>query len=139
MNKILFLTSVETIHCSCCTGWWILLYNPHSSGSSTQMHSKEVFQGFPGGTMVKNPPANAGDMGSSPGLEYPTCRRATKPMCHNYWACALEPVNHNYWSPCATTIEACAPRGHAPQQDKPPLTATRESPHAATKTQCNQK
>ena len=24
-------------------------------------------QGFPGGTVVKNPPANAGDMGSSPG------------------------------------------------------------------------
>ena len=25
-------------------------------------------QGFPGGTVVKNPPANAGDKGSSPGL-----------------------------------------------------------------------
>ena len=25
--------------------------------------------GFPGGTLVKNPPANAGDMGSIPGLE----------------------------------------------------------------------
>ena len=25
------------------------------------------FWGFPGGTMVKNPPANAGDMGLSPG------------------------------------------------------------------------
>ena len=24
--------------------------------------------GFPGGTVVKNPPANAGDTGSSPGL-----------------------------------------------------------------------
>ena len=24
-------------------------------------------QGFPGGTVVKNPPANAGDRGSSPG------------------------------------------------------------------------
>ena len=27
----------------------------------------EISQGFPGGTMVKNPPANAGDTGSSPG------------------------------------------------------------------------
>ena len=26
------------------------------------------FWGFPGGTVVKNPPANAGDMGSSPAL-----------------------------------------------------------------------
>ena len=28
---------------------------------------KEFYQGFPGGTVVKNPPANARDMGSSPG------------------------------------------------------------------------
>ena len=26
-------------------------------------------EGFPGGTVVKNPPANAGDTGSSPALE----------------------------------------------------------------------
>ena len=30
--------------------------------------------------------------------EDPTCRGATKPMCHNYWACALEPSSHNYWA-----------------------------------------
>ena len=29
--------------------------------------------------------------------EDPTCRGATKPMCHNYRACALEPASHNYW------------------------------------------
>ena len=28
----------------------------------------ECLGGFPGGTVVKNPPANAGDTGSSPGL-----------------------------------------------------------------------
>ena len=28
---------------------------------------KNKFMGFPGGAVVKNPPANAGDMGSSPG------------------------------------------------------------------------
>ena len=28
----------------------------------------------------------------------PTCLGATKPMHHNYWACALEPANHNYWA-----------------------------------------
>ena len=52
--------------------------------------------------------------------EDPTCHGATKPMCHNYWACALEPASHNYWSPRATTTEACAPRACAPQQEKPP-------------------
>ena len=40
--------------------------------------------GFPGGTVVKNPPANAGDTGPSPGPEDPTCHGATKPVCHNY-------------------------------------------------------
>ena len=30
--------------------------------------------------------------------EDPTCRGATKPMRHNYWACALEPMSHNYWA-----------------------------------------
>ena len=25
-----------------------------------------------------------------------TCRGATKPVGHNYWACALEPTSHNY-------------------------------------------
>ena len=43
--------------------------------------------------------------------EDPTCRGATKPVHHNYWACALEPASHNYW--------ARAPRARAPQQEKP--------------------
>ena len=38
--------------------------------------------------------------------EDPTCREVTKPMCHNYWACALEPTSHNYWA-------------HVPQLQKP--------------------
>ena len=38
--------------------------------------------------------------------EDPTCRGATKPMHHNYWAWPLEPVNHN-------------DRAHAPQLLKP--------------------
>ena len=40
--------------------------------------------GFPGGSLVKNPPANAGDTGSDPNLGNLTCRRATEPMHHNY-------------------------------------------------------
>ena len=28
--------------------------------------------------------------------EDPTCHGATKPVRHNYWACALEPASHNY-------------------------------------------
>ena len=48
--------------------------------------------------VVKNPPANAGDTVWSLGQEDPTCRGATKPVRHNYWACALEPSIHNYWA-----------------------------------------
>ena len=34
---------------------------------STKIVAKAKGQGFPGGTVVKNPPANAGDVGLSPG------------------------------------------------------------------------
>ena len=63
---------------------------------------------FPCGTVVKNPPANAGDTGSSPALG-----RSYMPQSNK----ACEP---QLLSPCATTIEACAPIAHAPQQEKPP-------------------
>ena len=46
--------------------------------------SLKIMQDFPGGTVVKNPPAKAGDTGSSPGLGGSTCRAATKPVSHNY-------------------------------------------------------
>lgn len=53
-------------------------------------------QGFPGGSGVKNPPANAGDAGLIPDLEDPTRCGITNPVCGNYWSPhALEPVLHN--------------------------------------------
>ena len=39
---------------------------------------------FPGGAVVKHPPANAGDTGSIPGLGRPHMPRATEPVHHNY-------------------------------------------------------
>ena len=45
--------------------------------------------------------------------EDPTCHGATKPMCHNYWACALEPTSHNYW--------ACEPQLLKPTRLEPVL------------------
>ena len=59
---------------------------------------KPVHGGFPGGAVVKNPPAKAGDRVQALVREDPTCRGATKPVHHNYWACALEPTSHNYWA-----------------------------------------
>ena len=63
---------------------------------------------FPGGAVVKNPPANAGDMGSipSPGRSHmPRSNEACEPQL---------------LSPHATTTEACTPRACAPQQERPP-------------------
>ena len=34
------------------------------------------YRDFPGGAVVKSPPANAGDMGSSPGLRRPHMLRS---------------------------------------------------------------
>ena len=45
-----------------------------------------------------------------------TCLRATKPMCHNYWACALEPRSCNYW---AHVPQLLNPRTCSRQQEKP--------------------
>ena len=65
-------------------------------------------------------PANAGNMGSIPDPGRSHIHGATKPLCHNHWACALEPASHNFWS--LSTLkptlcnekpqqwEACAPQ-----------------------------
>ena len=76
-------------------------------------------RGFPGGAVVKNLPANAGDTGSIPGPE-----RSHMPVRHNYWACALEPMSHNGWahmlqllkSVCLETV-LCNKRSH--RNEKP--------------------
>ena len=52
--------------------------------------------------------------------EDPTCHRATKPVRHNYWACALEPASHNYW--------ACEPQLLKPVCLEPVL-CNKRSPH----------
>ena len=48
--------------------------------------------------------------------EDPTCRGATGPRHHSYWACALELASHNCWglcawSPCSAMGEAIAMKG----------------------------
>ena len=46
-----------------------LLCDDGKFGIYTESSKKKKFrQGFPGGAVVENLPANAGDMGSSPGL-----------------------------------------------------------------------
>ena len=56
---------------------------------------ERIIWGFPGGSVVKNLPANAGDMDSIPDREDLISLRATKPTHHIYWVCAPEPRNCN--------------------------------------------
>ena len=107
---------------------------------------------FPGSAVVKNPPANAGDTGSSPGLgrsHVPRSNQVSVPQLPSLRSRAREP---QLLSLHATTTEARMPRAHAPQREattmrslhtamksSPPLATTRESPRAATKTQRSQK
>ena len=60
-------------------------------------------RGFPGGAVVKNLPANAGDTGSSPGPGRSHIPHAAEQLI-----------------PWATTTEARVPTARAPQQEKPP-------------------
>ena len=45
---------------------------------------KKIHEDFPGGRVVKNSPANAGDTVGSLVKEDPPCHGATKPTHHNY-------------------------------------------------------
>ena len=47
-----------------------------------------------------------------------TCCRATKPVCYNYWACALEPGGCNSWSLWA--LEPVLHNKRSPRSEKPP-------------------
>ena len=88
----------------------------------TPTHSTSIknTREFPGGAVVKNPPANAGNTGLSPGpggSHMPRSNEARAPQLLSLRSRACEP---QLLSPCATATEAHAPRARAPQQEKPP-------------------
>ena len=47
---------------------WHCLVSQLANGAAPSTPLQEELQGFPGGAVVENLPANAGDTGSSPGL-----------------------------------------------------------------------
>ena len=68
---------------------------------------------FPGGSLLKNLPANAGDTGSIPGpgsSHMPQSNEACAPQLLTLCSRAPEPQP---LSPCATATEASAPRPRA--------------------------
>ena len=77
------------------------------------------FCDFPGDAVVENPPANAGDTGSSPGpggSHMPQNNQAHVPQLLSLRSRAHEP---QLLSPRSTSTEARAPRACALQQEKP--------------------
>ena len=92
-----------------------------------------IEEGFPGGTVVENLPANAGDTGSSPGL-------GGSHMPRSSWAREPQLLSLRVWSLCSATREATIVRGPAHSDEEwPPLAATGESPRTETKTQHSHK
>ena len=71
-------------------------------------------EGFPGGAVVENLPANAGDTGSSPGL-------GGSRMPRSNWAREPRLLSLRVWSLCSATREAAMVRGLR--------TAMRSGPH----------
>ena len=63
---------------------YILKFKIHKPLGLSNSISKILFWDFPGGAVVKNPPANAGIQVRALVREDPTCRRATRPVRHNY-------------------------------------------------------
>ena len=74
-----------------------------------------LLRGFPGGAVVENLPANAGDMGSSPGL-------GRSHMPRSNWAREPQRLSLRVWSLCSTTGEAAIVRG--------PCTAMKSGPRS---------
>ena len=65
---------------------------------------KKKMLGFPGGAVVENPPANAGDTGSSPGL-------GRSHMPRSNWAREPQLLSLRVWSLCTATGGAAIVRG----------------------------
>ena len=65
---------------------------------------KTELQGFPGGAVVENLPANAEDTGSSPGL-------GGSHMPQSNWAREPQLLSLRVWSLCSATREATIMRG----------------------------
>ena len=76
---------------------------------------------FPAGPVVKNLPCNAWGTGSIPSPGGSHMLRATKPVCHHYWAHALQLLKPKCPELVSTTREATAMR----------------NPHTARKSPCS--
>ena len=107
--------------------------------------NNNVYRDFPGGAVVKNLPANAGDTGSIPGLgisHMPWSNEARAPQLLSLCSRAHEPqlLKLARLEPMLYNKRSHHNKKHRHRnEEQPQLTAARESPCAATKTQRSQK
>ena len=78
--------------------------------------------GFPGGAVVENLPANAGDTGSSPGL-------GRSHMPRSNWAREPQLLSLRIWSLCPATGGAVIVRGPHTAMKSGPRTTMKSGPH----------
>ena len=98
----------------------VFLYtcNEQSKNEVKKFH----LQGFPGGAVVENLPANAGDTGSSPGL-------GRSHMPRSSWARKPQLLSLRVWSLCPATGGAAIVRGPRTAMKSGPCTAMKSGPH----------
>ena len=121
----------KRLGCCCCYVSW----SGSRFHSCVQFVKKSFICGFPGGSVVKNLPANAGDV-FSPWTGKTPLAVLQVSLCRSYQACALEPRNHNAEPKCHTS-EACSSQSLCPETREATAmrslrTATREQPPLAT-------
>ena len=108
-----------------CVGLWIGKTLSHSKESLKvacrnlwsiiRITQNSAWGGLPGGSVAKNHLLMQETWIQPPTWKDPTCWGATKPLCHNYWACALEPGSRNNWTFVLPPLRSLCPRAHALQ------------------------
>ena len=110
-----------------------------------------LLRGFLGGSVVQDPPANAEDMGLIPDLGRSwipdrMVHKATKPVQHKYWPCALEAGYGHYWSPgalepalhkerhCSEKPASCKSGASPARREERRACAAMETQHSQTET-----
>ena len=89
----------------------------------TKLMHRNLLQGFPGGTVVENLPASAGDTGSGPGP-------GRFHMLRSNWAREPQLLSLCVWSLCSATREAAIVRGLRTAMKSGPRLPQLEKAHA---------
>ena len=96
--------------------WWEYL-----SSTLSEFQLENTVLGFPGGAVVENLPANAGDTGSSPGL-------GRSHMPRSNWACEPQLLSLRVWSLCPAAGGAVMVRDLRTAMKSGPRTTMKSGP-----------